>query len=79
MNWDRWQGNWRQFKGGLREKWARLTNDRVGEANGRREVLAGKLQAAYGLGKEAADHRSNEHDAVSRQAHGVDTRQPVDS
>jgi uncharacterized protein YjbJ (UPF0337 family) len=78
MNWDRVQGNWKQFKGKVREKWARLTDDHVNEIDGHREVLAGKLQEAYGIGKEEADRQindwqksiqevANDHDAGPRQ------------
>ena len=56
MNWDRWQGNWRQLKGGVKERWARFTHDAARERSAHREVLAGKLQEAYGLGLEAANH-----------------------
>jgi len=57
MNWDRVQGNWKQFRGKLREKWARLTDDHIEAIDGRREILAGKLQEAYGIGKEEADRQ----------------------
>ncbi|HWJ36974.1 MAG TPA: CsbD family protein [Steroidobacteraceae bacterium] len=60
MNWDRVQGNWKQLKGSVREKWARLTDDHVNAIDGRREVLAGKLQEAYGIGKEEADRQIND-------------------
>jgi uncharacterized protein YjbJ (UPF0337 family) len=78
MNWDRVQGNWKQLKGRVREKWARLTDDHVNAIGGRREVLAGKLQEAYGIGKEEADRQindwqksihdmANDHEAGPRQ------------
>jgi uncharacterized protein YjbJ (UPF0337 family) len=57
MNWDRVQGNWKQLKGSVREKWARLTDDHSNAIDGRRENLAGKLQEAYGIGKEEADRQ----------------------
>jgi uncharacterized protein YjbJ (UPF0337 family) len=57
MNWDRIQGNWKQMKGTVREKWARLTDDNVSAIDGHREILAGKLQEAYGIGKEEADRQ----------------------
>lgn len=78
MNWDRVRGNWKQFKGRLREKWATLTDDPVNAIEGRREILAGKLQEAYGKGKEEAERQimdwqksvqevANYHDAGPRQ------------
>jgi uncharacterized protein YjbJ (UPF0337 family) len=60
MNWDRIQGNWKQFKGKVQEKWGKLTDDHVNAIDGRREILAGKLQEAYGIGKEEADTQIND-------------------
>jgi uncharacterized protein YjbJ (UPF0337 family) len=57
MNWDRVQGNWMQFKGMVQEKWGKLTDDHVNAIDGRREILAGKLREAYGIGKEEADRQ----------------------
>ncbi len=57
MNWDRVQGNWKQIKGRVREKWGKLSDDHINAIDGRREILAGKLQEAYGIGKEEADRQ----------------------
>ncbi len=57
MNWDRAQGSWRQFKGRMRQRLAMLTDDHTNEIAGSREVLVGKLQEAYGIGKEEAGRR----------------------
>jgi uncharacterized protein YjbJ (UPF0337 family) len=54
MNWDRIQGNWRQLKGRVRVKWGELTDDAYATVEGSREISAGRLQAAYGIGKERA-------------------------
>lgn len=54
MNLDRMQGNWKQLKGKVQEKWGKLTNDDIDVINGKREQLAGKLQERYGLAKEQA-------------------------
>lgn len=59
MNRDRVQGNWKQFRGTLRYQWARLTDDSLNELAGRSDVLAGKLQSAYGVGVEEAERQSN--------------------
>ena len=55
MNWDQIQGNWKEFKGKLREKWGKLTDDDMDQIAGARDQLAGKLQRAYGYGKEQAE------------------------
>jgi len=53
MDWDRIEGNWKQTKGKVREKWAQLTNDDLEQINGRREQLEGKIQERYGTAKDA--------------------------
>ena len=52
MNWDRIEGNWKQFKGNVKEKWGKLTDDDLDVINGRREQLEGKIQERYGYGKD---------------------------
>ncbi len=54
-NWGRIEGNWKQFKAKVREQWGKLTNDHSDAINGRREMLAGKLQKQYGITKEEAE------------------------
>jgi uncharacterized protein YjbJ (UPF0337 family) len=55
MNWDRIEGNWKQFKGNVKEQWGKLTDDQLDVIAGKRDHLAGKIQSAYGLSKEAAE------------------------
>jgi uncharacterized protein YjbJ (UPF0337 family) len=52
MNWDRVQGNWKQFSGKVKEKWGQLTDDDLTQINGNREQLEGKIQARYGHAKD---------------------------
>jgi uncharacterized protein YjbJ (UPF0337 family) len=54
MNWDRVKGNWKQLKGRLRAGWGKLTDDHLVALAGRREICAGRLQEAYGIGREKA-------------------------
>jgi uncharacterized protein YjbJ (UPF0337 family) len=44
MDWNRIEGNWKQFKGRAKEKWGRLTDDDLDVINGRQEQLEGKIQ-----------------------------------
>jgi uncharacterized protein YjbJ (UPF0337 family) len=76
MNWDRVQGNWKQFKGRVREKWAKLTDDHVNAIDGRREVLAGKLQEAYGIGKEEADRQISDWQKSIQDVANYDDGEP---
>ena len=55
MNWDRIEGNWKQFKGSARQQWGRLTEDDLEVVGGKRERLAGKIQEAYGITREASE------------------------
>jgi uncharacterized protein YjbJ (UPF0337 family) len=52
MNWDRVQGDWKQIKGKVREKWGNLTENDVAALNGQREQLEGVLQERYGYTKD---------------------------
>jgi len=44
MDWNRVEGDWKQMKGKIKEKWGNLTDDDLDVINGRREQLEGKLQ-----------------------------------
>jgi uncharacterized protein YjbJ (UPF0337 family) len=77
MNWDRIQGNWKQLKGSVREKWGKLTDDHLNVIDGRREILAGKLQEAYGNGKEEADREITDwQKSIQDAANAVDAIPP---
>ena len=41
MNWDRVEGNWKEFKGKAKQKWGKLTNDDLDVIEGKRKELAG--------------------------------------
>lgn len=55
MNWDLVEGNWKQFKGKVRERWGRLTDDKLEQIKGRRDQLAGRIQEAYGFTKDEVE------------------------
>jgi uncharacterized protein YjbJ (UPF0337 family) len=60
MNWDRIQGNWREFKGKAKQQWGELTDDDLDVVDGRREELAGKIQNRYGIAKDEAMRQIDE-------------------
>ena len=41
MNWDRIEGNWKEFKGKVQQRWGDLTNDDLDVIKGKRTELAG--------------------------------------
>jgi len=55
MNWDQVSGKWKQFKGQVKQKWGKLTDDDLETVAGKRDQLAGKLQERYGFAKEQAE------------------------
>ncbi len=73
MNWDRIQGGWKQVKGGLQVRLATLTGDVHRESDGRRQILAGGLQSAYGVGKDQAERQMESwHRSVREVTAGAD-------
>ena len=52
MDWNRVEGNWKQVKGKVKEKWGQLTDDDLDVISGRRDQLEGKIQERYGLAKD---------------------------
>jgi uncharacterized protein YjbJ (UPF0337 family) len=60
MNWDEVEGNWKQLKGAVKEKWGKLTDDDLDMIAGNRDKLAGRLQECYGLHKQLAELQCDE-------------------
>jgi uncharacterized protein YjbJ (UPF0337 family) len=60
MNWDRIEGNWKQFKGQARQKWGELTDDDVEQIGGQKDQLVGKLQERRGIARDEAEREIKE-------------------
>lgn len=60
MNWEQILGNWRQFKGKVKEKWGDLTDDDLNRVAGKKDQLIGKVQKKYGIAKEEAEKQVKE-------------------
>ena len=60
MNWDRIEGNWKSFKGKMKEEWGKLTDDDFDIAAGKRDQLSGRIQERYGIAKDDADRQITE-------------------
>ena len=52
MNADQLKGKWKQFKGKLKEKWGKFTDDDLQQIEGNYEKFVGKAQERYGDKKE---------------------------
>ena len=57
MNRDRLEGKWTQFRGRMRERWGRLTDDQLSVVAGKHNQLAGRHQEQYGINKEDAERQ----------------------
>ena len=55
MNWDQAEGNWKQIKGKVKEKWGKLTDDDIAFISGKRDQLIGRVQERYGIAREEAE------------------------
>ena len=60
MNWDTVKGDWKQFKGKIRERWGDFTDDELDRVQGRREQLEGLLQKKFGIAKDEAERQLND-------------------
>jgi uncharacterized protein YjbJ (UPF0337 family) len=77
MNWDKFEGKWKQLKGAARVHWSRLTEDDLDRISGRREQLIGRLQERYGLAKEVAEQQAEEWWRMVEAASGAHTSVPA--
>jgi len=55
MNEDVLKGKWNEIKGGVKEKWGKLTDDDLTTVEGKKEKLLGLLQKKYGDAKGKAE------------------------
>lgn len=60
MNEEQMKGNWKQLSAKFKEKWGKLTDNEITEAEGRVEFLTGKVQEHYGQTKEQASKEIND-------------------
>lgn len=60
MDWNRIEGNWKQFKGKAQEKWGKLTDDDLDVINGNRTQLEEKIQEQYGIARDEARKQIDE-------------------
>ncbi|HMC62246.1 MAG TPA: CsbD family protein [Candidatus Solibacter sp.] len=60
MNWDQAEGKWKQLRGSVKQKWAKLTDNDLDYIAGSRERFIGKLQERYGIAREDAQMQSEQ-------------------
>lgn len=57
MDKNQMQGNWQQLKGRLLKEWGKLTDEDLKEAEGKSEIIIGKIKERYGLTKDEASQK----------------------
>jgi uncharacterized protein YjbJ (UPF0337 family) len=55
MNWDQVQGQMKQIRGKIKQKWAKLTDDDLALLAGKKDEFLGRLQKHYGYEKDDAE------------------------
>jgi uncharacterized protein YjbJ (UPF0337 family) len=80
MNWNEIEGRWQEFRGQVKSKWAKLTDDDLMNLEGKRDRLVGSIQTRYGIAKEQAERQIDEWisrlDASSRAGDDASRRAP---
>ncbi len=66
MNWEQIQGKWQEYKGQVKQRWGKLTDNDLTVINGKRDVLAGKLLVGYGKSKEIVEKEIAEFEAACK-------------
>ena len=74
MTWDEIKGNWRDYKGRLKEKWGELTDDDLDRIEGKRDQLLGVLQNRYGRTRERAENEIRDFEDNLTPVGGRNTR-----
>ena len=75
MNADQLKGKWTQFKGELKQKWGKFTDDDLKQIEGNYDKFVGKIQERYGEKKDElmkwADqwHQKSASDATKDKTH----------
>ena len=66
MNEDPIKGNWKQFKGKVKEQWGKLTDDDLDVIAGKRDQLVGKIQERHGIARDDAEKQVSDWEKQSR-------------
>jgi uncharacterized protein YjbJ (UPF0337 family) len=65
MNWSTLEGSWKEISGQVKNRWGKLTDDDLTQAEGKKDRLLGAIQKRYGIAKEEAEHQISEFLAAS--------------
>jgi uncharacterized protein YjbJ (UPF0337 family) len=59
------EGNWKQLKGKIKERWGKLTDDDLDVIGGQRDQLVGRIQERYGIAREEAERQLNDFERMA--------------
>ncbi len=76
MNWEQVEGQWKQLKGTVKSKWAKLTDDDVSLLDGKKDSLLGRIQERYGVAKDEAERQIDEWTSKIETNPDADKRNP---
>ncbi len=62
------EGNWKELKGTVKERWGKLTDDDLDKIAGKRDQLVGRLQKAYGYQKADAERELAKFEEEQKKA-----------
>jgi uncharacterized protein YjbJ (UPF0337 family) len=57
MNWDQIEGNWKVYRGKVKERWGKLTDDDLDVIAGKYDQLVGHVQKKYGMVRKDAENQ----------------------
>jgi uncharacterized protein YjbJ (UPF0337 family) len=69
MNRDRIEGEWKQLRGKVKERWGKLTDDDLDVISGKRDQLVGKIQEHYGIARDVAQKELDAFEKAQTQSH----------
>jgi uncharacterized protein YjbJ (UPF0337 family) len=68
MNKDTMEGNWKQFKGKIKEQWGKLTDDDFDVIAGKRDQLLGRIQERHGISRDEAEKQVKDWESPNPDA-----------
>ncbi|WP_373026264.1 CsbD family protein [Thioalkalivibrio sp.] len=69
MNWSVAKDHWKNFKGTVKARWDKLTDDELETVAGEREDLVGCIQERYGMSRDAAEWQLMEFERKLSRVH----------
>lgn len=60
MDWSHIEGNWDKFKGKVKEKWGKFTDDDLAKMKGNKDEIVGRIKHVYGTAHDDAVKQSEE-------------------